>query len=240
PTEGYEKYGIEDPRLVTIDNEIFLTYVVLSDYVAKGAISSSSALATTNDFHNHTRLGIISSKGSDNKDVVLFPEKINQKYLVLHRPRNWVGSKFGVDKPSIWIAEGNSLSNFENHTLLMKPEQDWEELKIGSGPPPIKTKHGWLLIYHGVDKDLVYRAGAAILDLDNPVKVLARTKEPILQPEEPYERIGDVNNVVFPTGACVIDERLHVYYGGADKVCCLAVVELNALLEHILSESQNN
>ena len=240
PTEGYEKYGIEDPRLVTIDNEIFLTYVVLSDYVAKGTISSSSALATTNDFRNHIRLGIISSKGSDNKDLVLFSEKINQKYLVLHRPRNWVGSKFGVDKPSIWIAEGNSLSNFENHTLLMKPEQDWEELKIGSGPPPIKTKHGWLLIYHGVDKDFVYRAGAAILDLDNPVKVLARTKEPILQPEEPYERIGDVNNVVFPTGACVIDERLHVYYGGADKVCCLAVVELNALLEYILSESKNN
>ena len=91
-----------------------------------------------------------------------------------------------------------------------------------------------------MDKDLVYRAGVAILDLNNPAKVLARTKEPILQPEESYERIGDVNNVVFPTGACVIDERLHVYYGGADKVCCLAVVELNALLECILSESQNN
>jgi len=240
PMEGYEKYGIEDPRLVTIDNEVYLTYVVLSDYVAKGTISSSTALATTNDFRNHIRLGIISSKGSDNKDVVLFPEKINQKYLVLHRPRNWIGSKFGVDKPSIWIAEGNSLSNFENHTLLMQPEQDWEELKIGSGPPPIKTKHGWLLIYHGVDKDFVYRAGAAILDLDNPVKVLARTKEPILQPEEPYERFGAVNNVVFPTGACIIDERLHVYYGGADRVCCLAVVELNALLEYILSESKNN
>ena len=81
--------------------------------------------------------------------------------MFLHRPRSWVGPKFGVDKPSIWIAEGNTLSNFEKHTLLMKPEQDWEELKIGSGPPPIKTKHGWLLIYHGVDKDLVYRAGAA-------------------------------------------------------------------------------
>ena len=75
PTEGYEKYGIEDPRLVTIDNEVFLTYVVLSDYAAKGTITSSTAQATTNDFRNHTRLGIISSKGSDNKDVVLFSEK---------------------------------------------------------------------------------------------------------------------------------------------------------------------
>jgi len=241
PVDAYERYGIEDPRLVTIDNQIYFSYVVLSDYVMKKEpVSSSTALATTNDFHDHTRLGIITSKGSDNKDVVLFPEKINQKYLVLHRPRSWVGPKFGVDRPSIWIAEGNTLSNFEKHTLLMKPEQDWEELKIGSGPPPIKTEHGWLLIYHGVNKDLVYSAGAVILDLNNPFKVIARTKEPILQPEEPYERIGDVNNVVFPTGACIIDDRLHVYYGGADKVCCLAVVELNAFLESILNEGKNS
>jgi predicted GH43/DUF377 family glycosyl hydrolase len=241
PVDEYERYGIEDPRLVTIDNQIYFSYVVLSDYVMKKEpVSSSTALATTNDFHDHTRLGIITSKGSDNKDVVLFPEKINQKYLVLHRPRSWVGPKFGVDRPSIWIAEGNTLSNFEKHTLLMKPEQDWEELKIGSGPPPIKTEHGWLLIYHGVNKDLVYSAGAVILDLNNPFKVIARTKEPILQPEEPYERIGDVNNVVFPTGACIIDDRLHVYYGGADKVCCLAVVELNAFLESILNEGKNS
>ena len=235
PTEGYEKYGIEDPRLMTIDNQVYFSYVVLSDYVVKGPVGST-ALATTNDFHNYTRLGIITSEGSDNKNVVLFPEKINQKYVFLHRPRSWVGPKFGVDKPSIWIGDGNTLSNFENHTLLMKPEQDWEELKIGSGPPPIKTKHGWLLIYHGVDKDLVYRTGAALLDLNNPVKVIARTKEPVLQPQEPYERIGDVNNVVFPTGACVIDDKLHVYYGGADKVCCLAIVELSALLQYILNE----
>ena len=94
-----------------------------SHFIILNCLSSSSALATTNDFHNHTRLGIISSKGSDNKDVVLFSEKINQKYLVLHRPRNWLAQKFGVDKPSIWIAEGNSLSNFENHILLMTPSK---------------------------------------------------------------------------------------------------------------------
>jgi beta-1,2-mannobiose phosphorylase / 1,2-beta-oligomannan phosphorylase len=235
PTEGYEKYGIEDPRLVAIDNQIYFSYVVLSDYVRKVPVCST-ALATTNDFNNYTRLGIITRKGSDDKNVVLFPEKINQKYLSLHKPRSWVGPRFGVDKPSIWIGQGNTLSNFENYILLMKPEQDWEELKIGAGPPPIKTKHGWLLIYHGVDKDVVYRAGAALLDLNDPLKVIARTKQPILQPEEPYERIGDINNVVFPTGACVIDDKLHVYYGGADKVCCLAIVELSALLQYILNE----
>ena len=118
----------------------------------------------------------------------------------------------------------------------MKPEQDWEELKIGSGPPPIKTEHGWLLIYHGVNKDLVYSAGAVILDLKNPFKVISRTKEPILQPEEPYERIGDVNNVVFPTGACIMDGKLFVYYGAADKVCCLATAELENLIDYILMD----
>jgi beta-1,2-mannobiose phosphorylase / 1,2-beta-oligomannan phosphorylase len=235
PTEGYEVYGTEDPRLMTVDSQVYFSYVVLSDYVAKGPVAST-ALATTNDFHNYKRLGIITSEGSDSKNVVFFPEKINQKYVCLHRPRSWVGPNFGVDKPSIWIGESNTLLNFGKHTLLMKPEREWEELKIGSGPPPIKTKHGWLLIYHGVDKDLVYRAGAALLDLNNPVKVIARTKEPVLQPEEPYERIGDVNNVVFPTGACVIDGKLHVYYGGADKVCCLAIAELNTLLYYILNE----
>jgi beta-1,2-mannobiose phosphorylase / 1,2-beta-oligomannan phosphorylase len=240
PTTEYEKYGIEDPRLMTIDDQVYLSYVVLSDYVARGQANSSTALATANNFHHYTRLGIITSIGSDNKDVVLFSEKINQKYIALHRPRRWVGPKFGVDKPSIWIAEANTLPNFENHSLLMKPECYWEESKIGSGPPPIKTRDGWLLIYHGVDKDSVYRAGAALLDLDNPFNVIARTKEPILQPEEPYERIGDVNNVVFPTGACIIDGRLHVYYGAADKVCSLAVVELDTFLEHLLNRSKNS
>ena len=91
-----------------------------------------------------------------------------------------------------------------------------------------------------MDKDLVYRAGAVLLDLNDPVKVIARTKKPVLQPEEHYEKVDDVNNVVFPTGACVIDGKLHVYYGGADKVCCLAVVELNAFLEHILNGTINN
>lgn len=121
PSEEYEKYGIEDPRLVKTDQEIYLSYVVLSTYVSQRP-SASTALATTNDFSNYTRLGIITSKGSDNKDVVLFPENVNQqlsdgtgnlKYLFLHRPSTWVGSKYGVHRPSIWIGEGASLTNFE-------------------------------------------------------------------------------------------------------------------------------
>jgi beta-1,2-mannobiose phosphorylase / 1,2-beta-oligomannan phosphorylase len=249
-TEDYEKYGIEDPRIVKIDNQIYITYVVLSGYVTnKPMVEASTALATTTDFLKYTRLGVITSKGSDNKDVVLFPEKMNQqessastttidsagKYFFLHRPSSWIGSRYGVDKPSIWLGEGNALTNFEKHTLLLKPEEDWEQLKVGAGPPPIRTRAGWLIIYHGVSRERVYRAGAAILDIRDPSKIIGRTKTPILEPKEPYEKFGDVNNVVFPTGACVVDnDKLFVYYGGADKVCCLATADLNYLLDHIL------
>jgi predicted GH43/DUF377 family glycosyl hydrolase len=255
-TEDYEKYGIEDPRIVKIDNQIYITYVVLSGYVTNGAIvEASTALATTTDFLKYTRLGVITSKGSDNKDVVLFPEKMSQqessvislssastdtidragKYFFLHRPSSWIGSRYGVDKPSIWLGEGNALTNFEKHTLLLKPEEDWEQLKVGAGPPPIRTRAGWLVIYHGVSREKVYRAGAALLDMHDPSKIIGRTKKPILEPKEPYEKFGDVSNVVFPTGACVVDnDKLFVYYGGADKVCCLATADLNYLLDHIL------
>ncbi|MDQ4013991.1 MAG: glycosidase, partial [Thermoproteota archaeon] len=109
-------------------------------------------------------------------------------------------------------------------------------LKVGAGIPPIKTKKGWLVIYHGVSRDKVYSAGAALLDLARPSRIVGRTRSPILEPEEPYERFGDVNNVVFPTGACVVNKELYVYYGGADKVCCLATANLDALVEHILKE----
>ncbi len=258
PTQDYEQYGIEDPRMVEIDNQVYITYVILSAYVTDGAIvEASTALATTTDFLKYTRLGVITTKGSNNKDVVLFPEKMSQqqqqqqssvlsssssnntdgagKYFFLHRPSGWIGSKYGVNKPSIWLGEGNALTNFEKHTLLLKPEEDWEELKVGAGPPPIKTRTGWLVIYHGVNRDKVYRAGAALLDLHDPSKIIGRTKTPILEPKEPYEKFGDVSSVVFPTGACVVDnDKLFVYYGGADRVCCLATADLNYLLDQIL------
>jgi len=166
PKEEYERYGIEDPRLVEVDHQTYVSYVVLSNYVNQKPVAST-ALATTTDFNDYIRLGIVTSRGSDNKDVVLFSENINQrlsneneteaspKYLFLHRPSSWVGSVYGVDRPSIWIGEGSSLTNFEKHTLLIKPDQQWEMLKVGAGPPPIKTKHGWLLIYHGVNENHV-------------------------------------------------------------------------------------
>jgi predicted GH43/DUF377 family glycosyl hydrolase len=244
PREDYEKYGIEDPRLVKINNQIYVTYVVPSGYV-RDEPNVFSAVATTKNYREFTRLGIIKGGGTDNKDVVFFPEKFGNSstdgnrsmvYLSLNRPSAWIGSAFGTDRPSIWLGEGRSLTSIERHTLLLKPEREWEALKIGAGVPPIKTDRGWLIIYHGVSKEKVYSVGAALLDLKKPNQILGRTKRPILVPEERYERLGDVNNVVFPTGACIVDRELFVYYGGADKVCCLATADLGLLLDFILHD----
>lgn len=252
PTEDYERFGIEDPRLVEVDSKIYVTYVVLSDQAREGPIVSS-ALATTEDYHEFKRLGIITSTGSDNKDVVIFPDKMlsvlskdatSKKgntpycYFSLQRPSSWIGSSYGIGKPSIWLGESSStLTKFDKYTILLEPKEEWEALKVGAGTPPIRTNRGWLIIYHGVSANKVYSAGAAILDLEDPTKILGRTKNPILEPKENYEKYGDVDNVVFPSGACVIDGLLYVYYGGADKVCCLATAELDRILDHVLQDS---
>ena len=239
PERHYEKYGIEDPRLMTIDGETYVTYVVLSDYV-KNNPSVSTALAKTEDFSHYQRLGIITLPGSQDKDVVLFPrsnpESVFQRFMLLHRPSSWVGPKYKTERPSIWIAEGDSVTNYYKHSLLIKPEQTWEALKIGAGVPPLKTKEGWLVIYHGVNAEHVYSAGAVLLDIKEPSKILGRTKSPLLTPEKHYELEGDVNNVVFPTGACILDNRLFVYYGAADKRCCLATIDLQKILDYLLSD----
>lgn len=122
-----------------------------------------------------------------------------------------------------------------DHKVIMEPERPWEGRKIGAGPPPIKTEAGWLLIYHGVDPNHVYRARAALLDLEEPWKVIARTPEPILEPEEEYEREGDVPNVVFPEGTAVVGDQLFVFYGAADKVCCVASARLDELISDDLA-----
>jgi predicted GH43/DUF377 family glycosyl hydrolase len=158
-------------------------------------------------------------------------------YFSLQRPSSWIGSSYGIGKPSIWLGESSStLTKFDKYTILLEPKEEWEALKVGAGTPPIRTNRGWLIIYHGVSANKVYSAGAAILDLEDPTKILGRTKNPILEPKENYEKYGDVDNVVFPSGACVIDGLLYVYYGGADKVCCLATAELDRILDHVLQD----
>jgi len=185
-TENYERYGMEDPRITQMNDHVIITYVVLSDYV-KSCPKIYTALTVTKDYNKFAKLGIISSNYNNNKDIIFFPEKFNldynlsknSYYLKLHRPSNWKSKKnsyFHSLKPSIWLSISDSKFTLTDSILLLKPEQDWEELKIGAGPSPIKTKDGWLLIYHGVDKERIYRVGGAILDLQDPRKVIARTK----------------------------------------------------------------
>ena len=153
-----------------------------------------------------------------NKDASLFPEKINGRYLMFHRR-----------PPHIWIAYSNDLVHWVDHTIVMKalPGSSWENNKIGISGPPIKTNTGWFLIYHGVSNDMVYRQGAALLDLDDPSRVLARQSEPILEPELDWELFGHVNNVVFSCGQVVLGNEIFVYYAGADNAIGLAQLNLS-------------
>jgi predicted GH43/DUF377 family glycosyl hydrolase len=241
--------SIEDPRLTEIEGEVYMTYVITPTPAPPGGVriklgipkpmqaAPRTALARVPDFGSFERLGIITPYDADERDVVLFPGRIQGRYAAIHRPSNWVGPGYPVEGPSIWFAFLDDLpGGMSDHKVIMEAEQPWKGIKIGAGPPPIKTNGGWLLIYHGVDPDRVYRAGVALLDLEEPWKVIARTPQPILEPEEEYEREGDVPNVVFPEGAMVIGDELVVSYGGADKVCCAARVRLDELVNDLVAQ----
>jgi len=245
--------SVEDARLTALDDRLYMTYVITPTPCppssvrkrlgmppvpqARTRISLAEVICESGRM-SFQRLGIITPYGSNQRDTVLFPEKINGQYAALHRPSSWIGPGYPTDIPGIWFAYLNDLSGsgMHEHKLVMKSEQPWESRKIGAGAPPIKTDQGWLLIYHGVTQERVYRAGAALLDLEEPWKVICRSSEPILEPEEEYERIGDVPNVVFPEGAVIVGDELLVFYGAADKVCCVASVRLSQLVNGLLAE----
>jgi predicted GH43/DUF377 family glycosyl hydrolase len=256
PELPYEKWGCEDPRIIMLEGEIYITYVVLSRSCKQGAGVIRTALAKTKDFYTYERLGVITPDIAIDKDVVIFPEKINGKYVMLHRPHNWVngeikkeGKKLLIlvdgnyvewdlpevperfpDKPSIWMAYSDDLLHWSGHHILIEPKFLWENWKIGGGCPPIKTKKGWLLLNHGVERETGktnYRASLAMLDLKDPSKVIYRPEEPILSPELKYELLGDVPNVVFPEGAVLKEGKLYMYYGGGDKCINLATSEVS-------------
>jgi predicted GH43/DUF377 family glycosyl hydrolase len=168
-------------------------------------------LATSRNLIDWQRHGV--TLDEPNKDASLLPEKINGRFLMFHRR-----------PPDIWIAYSTDLKNWFNHTIVMKalPGSSWENQKIGISGPPIKTPQGWFLIYHGVCEDMIYRQGAALLDLQDPSKVLARQPEPILEPELDWELFGHVNNVVFSCGQVVLGDEIYVYYAGADSAIGLA------------------
>lgn len=264
PQDDYDKWACEDPRITEINGVFYITYVALSQKIREGGkptyeiihnLNSQTALVTTNDFIKFKRHGIITPKNSDNRDVVIFPEKINDKFVIIHRPHRWckdwfknpLSGEIKVDmpisyeelpqRPATWISYSNNLKSWSGHKLLIRSTHKNDE-KTGAGAPPVKTDKGWLLIYHHVQKDekgkIIYTVKVALLDLKDPSKVIAKIPYPILEPRENYEVKGDVDNVVFPTGVLVKDDELFVYYGAADKYCALATIKLSEILGELL------
>ena len=206
-----ESQGVEDPRVVKSGDTYYMCYTA---YDLK---RTQVALVTSKDLRHWQRHGVILSNTvlGNNKDASLFPEKIGGRWCLMHRPA-----------PDIYLSFSDDLRNWTGHTCIMKPEYDWEATKIGGGAQPLKTPQGWLLIYHGVDKKQSYRLGAALLDLNDPRKVVKRQREFILEPREKWELKGDVNDVVFTCGAVLLGTELSVYYGCADTVIGLARADI--------------
>ena len=274
PQFDYEAHGVEDPRIVKIEDLYYLTYT------AYDGVNALGALATSKDLKTFEKLGIIvpqitydefshlaKSKGIINekylryneherikekhgkkiliwdKNVIFFPRKINGKLHFLHRVR-----------PDIQIVCINNLQELTtefwqkyflnlNEYIALTPKHKHEVSYIGGGCPPIETEHGWLIIYHGVHdtiKGYVYSACAALLDLHNPQKEIARLPYALFNPDHIWELIGEVNNVCFPTGTALFGDTLYIYYGAADEQIACASVSLSELLNELLLNKTNN
>jgi predicted GH43/DUF377 family glycosyl hydrolase len=218
PVSEAEAYGIEDARATCIDGRYYLNYTVVS------RDSWATALAVTDDFRTIERKGLIFHP--ENKDVAIFPEKIGGMYVALHRPNN---SGFG--KASIWHARSPDLLHWGEHECILRPRGNrWEAAKIGGGAPPIKTREGWLVIYHGKGEHSLYSLFTLLLDLEDPRRVIRRGEEPILIPDQPYETQGFFPNVVFSNGVVEKDGQVYIYYGAADESACVAITDVETLL----------
>ncbi len=268
PTTDPETHGIEDPRIVKIDEVYYLTYCAYDGVNALGALSTSTDLVnfekqgiivpqiTTEEFKQLTEFSADLNKKYErfqvhystqrnpnkklllwDKNLIFFPRKVNGKFMFLHRVR-----------PDIQIAAVENiedltkeywddyLRHFSEH-ILMTSKYAHEIGYIGGGCPPIETKEGWLIIYHGVHdtaNGYVYTACAALLDLEDPTIETARLPYALFEPELPWELVGYVNNVVFPTGTSLFDGRLYIYYGAADKRIAVRSVDLEELITELL------
>jgi len=261
PDEGSFDAGcVEDPRIVTIDGLHVITYAyrpfppgrywlkesydhgwALPESAPNGLLwnTTNTGLMITRDFKRFKKLGRITQHDIDNRDVILFPEKINGKFVMLHRPVEWTGPDYGTDVPTMWLAFSDDLMRWRDDHLLAVPEQPWEMKKMGGSTPPLKTEHGWLVLYHAVSpEDEQYRVGAMLLDLHNPRIILARTKDFLMEPEFPYETDGYYTGCVFPTGNVILDDTLYVYYGGADRYVCQATCKVSELIETLLRDGK--
>jgi predicted GH43/DUF377 family glycosyl hydrolase len=229
PFREYEEFGVEDPRITLIEGVYYITYSAYSRYGVR------IALAKTTDFMSVERISLITQ--ADYRNTVLFPEKIGGRYVRLDRPHS------EISPWSIWITYSPDLVHWGDSRVVMKPvPYHWDEMKIGPGAPPIKTNKGWLSIYHGVFPTMdgaVYRLGVALHKLDDPAQILGVCDRWILQPEDPWEIVGYVHNVVFTCGAVPEDDgTVKLYWGGADKVMCVGTAVLDELVDACLTTSR--
>lgn len=221
PSEPYEEFGLEDARVTRFGDTYYINYSVVS------RMGIAVGLASTRDFKTVTRHGLIFEP--DNKNVAIFPEKINGYYTALHRPTSTVTRHMGI-----WSATSPDLLHWGQHKLIVERRpRSWDAIRIGAGAVPIKIDEGWLEIYHGVDPVRGYCLGALLLDHDDPTTVLGRSEEPLLAPDADHERVGFFNNVVFSCGALLRDGEAHIYYGAADEHICLATVPVRDILDHL-------
>lgn len=250
----FEELGIEDVRVVQIDDVYYLTYTAVSVHGKSSLDQKPSiwrylnfnqfpwyqnmnfnflpkyfhrrkyprvALSTTKDFINYKDYDVI-LPDIFGKDASLFPKKVNGEYWLLFREGVGVTQFANSNRVDYWP---------ERYPVFDKRPGYWDNQRVGIGTPPIETKKGWLLIYHGVDDDNIYRLGVIFLDLEDPRKVIYRSDKPIFQPEMDYEKDGFIKNVVFTCGAVEKAGLLYVYYGGGDRVISLATIEMKLLLD---------
>ncbi|MBN1362475.1 MAG: glycoside hydrolase family 130 protein [Sedimentisphaerales bacterium] len=223
PSDEYETFGIEDPRITCIDGVHYIHYVAVSP------LGVATVLVSTRDFRTFERHGVIFAP--ENKDVAIFPGPIKGTYSALHRPHSPL---FG--RNDIWLAQSPDLFCWGNHRHLIGTREGlWDERRIGAGAPPVRIDEGWLEIYHGADRHNRYCLGALLLDADEPWKVRARSDKPILVPEAEYECSGFFGHVVFTCGLLCEDKRLKLYYGAADTTVCHAEIPVPDVLATLTS-----
>ena len=231
-TSGGGWGGSEDPRVVKIGNRIYMTYVAFEGwYSIRIALTSISVEDFKKGKWHWKKPILLSPLGEINKNWVLFPEKINGKFAVLH----------GVS-PEILVDYVDSFNSFDGTVFIKSSppsggrEKHWDNKMRGAGPSPIKTSLGWLLLYHAHSRKEPhrYKLGAMILDLNNPTKILYRSEHPILSPDMHYENDGKPG-VIYASGAVIRGDDLYVYYGGGDKVVCVATTPLKKFLDYLVT-----
>lgn len=213
-----ETYGVEDCRIVQLEERYYITYTALS------MMGPGVALASTADWRNFERHGLVLLP--PNKSCVLFPEQIGGLYYALHRP-----SGRGVARSNIWVASSPDLTHWGGYAPVAEARPgEWDTRRIGAGPPPIRYGENWLLMYYGVNRLEEYAVGAIVLDGANPGQVLARSRQPFLVSEAAWERSGFVPNVVFPSGLVLWRDEALLFYGAGDRTVGAATVSLDEVV----------